>query len=462
MKTTLKLLAALLLLSTLNHPRSTALAQGANFTYQGRLNASGSPANGLYDLTFALYNTNGTLASAVLNLNTVTVSNGLFTTALNFNSGNSSPFNGQDLLLEIAVRTNGGGTFSTLSPRQPLTPAPYAIYSATASGVTTGAVTSAGIAASTITAGNIAGGQVVKSLNGLKDVVALAAGANVTLTTNGNTLTLASSGGAGSSWLLAGNGGTTPGVNFLGTTDNLPLELKVNGTRAFRLEPTPAGGTPNVIGGAPYNYAAAAGIFIGGGGASGLSNSVGLVSDYAVISGGLNNSIGTNSAYTTIAGGHDNGISYNATDSTIGGGDYNNIQPYVSDSVIAGGDFNLLQTGAGFSAIGGGYKNTVAGGYSTIAGGYSNLVSQSYATVAGGDGNTAGSDHGTVGGGQLNVVNNHHSTIGGGRQNSVSAFNSTIGGGFSNFIRRDSDDSVVAGGNGNAIDSYDGPRGLSA
>jgi len=41
-----------------------------------------------------------------------------------------------------------------------------------------------------------------------------------------------------SSWLTSGNAGTTAGSNFLGTTDNQPLELHVNNTRALRLEPT--------------------------------------------------------------------------------------------------------------------------------------------------------------------------------------------------------------------------------
>src|ERR1041384_4444364 len=39
---------------------------------------------------------------------------------------------------------------------------------------------------------SIGSGQLVKSLNGLNDVVTLAAGANVTLITNGNTLSIAS------------------------------------------------------------------------------------------------------------------------------------------------------------------------------------------------------------------------------------------------------------------------------
>ena len=46
----------LALLLNFNAQLSTAFAQGIGtaFTYQGRLNASGQPANGLYDLRFRL------------------------------------------------------------------------------------------------------------------------------------------------------------------------------------------------------------------------------------------------------------------------------------------------------------------------------------------------------------------------------------------------------------------------
>ncbi len=40
-------------------------------------------------------------------------------------------------------------------------------------------------------------------------------------------------------WKLGGNAGTTPGTDFLGTTDNQALELKVNGQRALRLDDVP-------------------------------------------------------------------------------------------------------------------------------------------------------------------------------------------------------------------------------
>lgn len=41
---------------------------------------------------------------------------------------------------------------------------------------------------------------------------------------------------SGSGWNLNGNSGTTNGVHFIGTTDNVPLTIKVNGTPAGRLD----------------------------------------------------------------------------------------------------------------------------------------------------------------------------------------------------------------------------------
>jgi hypothetical protein len=108
-------------------------AQGTAFTYQGQLNDTGSPANGSYDLTFALYNSSNpaftNVAGPVTN-SAVAVTNGLFTTLLDFGPG---IFTGTNYWLGISVRTNGGTTFTALSPRQPLTPTPYAIFANTAS-----------------------------------------------------------------------------------------------------------------------------------------------------------------------------------------------------------------------------------------------------------------------------------------------------------------------------------------
>jgi Chaperone of endosialidase len=113
---------------------STAHAQGTAFTYQGRLNNGGVPANGIYDLQFTIYDlaTNGTLLAGPITNSTTGVSNGLFTVLLDFGA---TPFTGADRWLDIAVRTNGGGAFTTLNPRQKLTPSPYAITAGNLAGV---------------------------------------------------------------------------------------------------------------------------------------------------------------------------------------------------------------------------------------------------------------------------------------------------------------------------------------
>ena len=104
---------------------NSIFAQDTAFTYQGRLANAGQPANGSYDMTFALFNA-VTGGSQVGNTNIVTaigVTNGLFTVELDF-GGN---FPGADRWLEIGVRPSGGGAFTTLSPRQKFTATPYAI-----------------------------------------------------------------------------------------------------------------------------------------------------------------------------------------------------------------------------------------------------------------------------------------------------------------------------------------------
>ena len=181
-----------------------AFAQGTAFTYQGRLNFGGNPANGNYDLNFTLFNVSsgaGQVGNTYFTPNTA-VSNGLFTVALDFGAS----FPGADRWLELAVRTHGtGSSFTTLAPRQQITPTPMAIFAGTAANATAAgsvaanAVGASGIQDGVITAAKLAPGQVVKTLNGLADNLSLSAGANVTLTTNGNSLQISSAGGIGSS-----------------------------------------------------------------------------------------------------------------------------------------------------------------------------------------------------------------------------------------------------------------------
>jgi hypothetical protein len=102
-----------------------ANGQTSAITYQGRLTDGGVPAEGLYDMQFALFDelSGGSPLGLVL-VDDVNVSEGLFTVQLDFGS---SVFDGSELWLQIGVTTNGGPGYALLSPRQQITAAPYAI-----------------------------------------------------------------------------------------------------------------------------------------------------------------------------------------------------------------------------------------------------------------------------------------------------------------------------------------------
>jgi hypothetical protein len=107
---------------------STTFSQTSSFTYQGRLTDGGTSANGNYDLQFALFDSlsGGAQVGSTQSLNTVAVSNGVFTVSLDFGA---SAFNGAARFLEISARPSSGGAFTLLSPRQPITSTPYAVRS---------------------------------------------------------------------------------------------------------------------------------------------------------------------------------------------------------------------------------------------------------------------------------------------------------------------------------------------
>jgi hypothetical protein len=162
--------------------------------------------------------------------------------------------------------------------------------------------------------------------------------------------TAAATGFAG--WSLTGNAGTTPGTQFLGTTDNQALEVKVNGARALRVEPTT--GAANLVGGLAANSVAAGAVGVaicGGGGPMGSSNNA--YDSYATVAGGANNKAGTNDGNVT-----------NATYATVGGGTGNTASG--QQSTVGGGAGN---TASGTNAmVPGGFANTAAGAMSFAAG----------------------------------------------------------------------------------------------
>ena len=99
---------------------------GAGFTYPGKLTEGNATANGVYDFVFRLYDaaTGGSVIGSPVTLDNVQVTGGLFTVELNF--GNQ--FSGSARWVGISVRPGAStGVYTQLSPRQELTPTPYAI-----------------------------------------------------------------------------------------------------------------------------------------------------------------------------------------------------------------------------------------------------------------------------------------------------------------------------------------------
>ena len=145
----------------------------------------------------------------------VVITNGLFTVIIDFGA---SVWNGQTNWLEIGVETNGASPFTTLAPRQQLTPTPYAIYAENVSAVgISGTIPPAslggtyGSAVTLNNAGNSFSGSFSGNGAGVTNVNAVALnGLNAT-----------------NFWQTGGN--NVAAGQFFGSTNNQPLEIRGRG-----------------------------------------------------------------------------------------------------------------------------------------------------------------------------------------------------------------------------------------
>jgi len=469
-------------LSVLSPQLSTGLAQGTAFTYQGRLTDTGQPASGSYDLIFGVFNASsgGSQVGNTLTNIATAVSNGLFSVTLDFGSG---VFIGPDRWLEIAARTNGATSFTTLAPRQPILPVPYAIFANTASNLSgtvpasqlSGMVANGQLAHSSVLinagAGLSGGGSValgtsttlnnagVLSVTGNSDITASTVSGAVTL---GDTATSANTASTIVKRDTSGNfsAGNVTAVNFTGNGSGLtgvvPADNSVTSAKI-------ADGT---IVDADISATGISGNKIIGGDLQARRLNVGinhiLNGTNATIAGGQNNTaLGTNA---TICGGGYNMIQTNADWSTIGGGVSNKVDYYSDYSTIGGGEQNTIQINASQSTIGGGWSNSIGSvsPNSTIGGGWHNSIADSAnnSTIGGGTGNTIQTYAGqsTISGGQNNTIqtNSNDSVISGGWNNIVMSNSpgSTIGGGSGNVVMTNSVYSTIGGGYSNTNLSY--------
>lgn len=274
---------------------------GTAFTYQGRLTDGGGPANGDYDFEFKLYDDMSFQVGSTITVDDKQVANGLFAVELDFGG---DIFTGDARLLEIGVRPGADtGAYTTLSPRQELTPSPYALA---LPGLWTQENT---------TSHNIIGGY-----RG-NEVTASAVGATI--------------GGGGEYDLknrVTDDFGTVAGGRNNRAGDNDASVTNATDATVGGGKQNLASGQLTTIAGGGWNTANASRCFISGG----ESN---LITDvFGVIGGGYNNQAGDNA-----------GTAFDSGSATVGGG-YDNIAS-GADATVPGGRSNTA-AGAKSFAVG--------------------------------------------------------------------------------------------------------------
>ena len=124
-------------------------------------------------------------------------------------------------------------------------------------------------------------------------------GKALTVDATGNVILVTSTGGASSDWSLTGNAGTIDGTNFIGTTDNIPFNIRVNNQTAGRLD--------------PFLYNTFYGITAGNNNSTGTNNTaIGYSSLAANTKGNYNTAIGFLALWRNTIGGSNTAIGQDA------------------------------------------------------------------------------------------------------------------------------------------------------
>ena len=352
---------------------AAGVALGPAFTYHGRLEEDGVPANGSYDFRFTLHS-DAVANSPVGSQSEVTkagviVTNGAFSTSLDFGPG---AFNGESRWLSVEAK-QGAAEFVLLSPRQELTATPNALWAGNGPFWNVGG--NAGTSSATFlgTTDNAALELRVNGSRGLR----IEPGSTPNLI-GGHSANAVVAGVAGASI----SGGGSPGVGRNQVFDNY-----------------------GTIGGGTSNQA-------------GKSDGSTTDSENATVGGGFNNI--ASSVNSTVSGGNSNDA--DGIGGTVGGGGQNHAGGL--QSVVSGGNLN---TAIGFwASVGGGRLNSAEFG-ATVAGGFENTASGDSAVVGGGFSNVASAESATVGGGEGNIASGTQATVPGGFHNTAGTLSFAAG-----------------------------------
>jgi hypothetical protein len=267
---------------------SAALAQSSSFTYQGRLTDGNAPANGNYDLQFALFDSasGGAQIGQTQTITNVSATVGVFTVTLDFGP---AAFSGAARFLEISTRPSGGGAFTLLTPRQQISSTPYAVRSLSSG--------TADVATNAQQLGSVAANQYVQTNDTrLSDPRAPTAGSSNYIQ-NTNSLQSAAN------FNIGGNG--TAGGTLSANVVNAGTQFNINGKRALAV--TGAGtvnSTSNTFAGVDAgrnttpNPTTANGNFNSFfGDSAGFSNATGYENSFFGFNAGVSNSTGTDNSF---------------------------------------------------------------------------------------------------------------------------------------------------------------------
>jgi len=451
------------------------MGQGTAFQYQGQLTQSSQLATGTYDWRVVLFDaqtTGSQVGPANTNLG-VAVVGGLFTTTLDFGPG---AFLGSPRWMELAVRPAGLGDFTVLTPRQAISAVPYAQFALTPAGAAgpagpEGPAGPAGLrwlgawnesTAYTALDGVMFDGSswiarsrnvAVKPVRGSAIWELLAAQGDV-----GPAGPPGPAGKAGAdgiqgppgppgpqgiqgiqgiqgppgegvagAWLRTGNSETSPGTDFLGTTDAAPLVLRAANQQVLRLEAQPSGtrilgGRSQTIDPASTNSAIL----------SGRENAIQALAHDSVIAGGVDNVVQRDQRSAFIGGGARNEILQDNQHAVIVGGRDNRIGTNVVISLVVGGGENRIANNVDGGLMIGGFRNDILGSNNPnrreiapiLIGGSDNEIGResNWATILGGDNNRIGTNCASaivVGGTNNLVADNCGLSFAAGRRNRV-------------------------------------------
>ena len=236
-------------------------------------------------------------------------------------------------------------------------------------------------------------------------------GANTVLTNNGSGLlswnTPAAASGA---WSINGNAGTTPGTNFLGTTDNQSLVFKANNQQSGKID---------LVGNNTF-FGYQTGLTIAG---SGISNTfIGYQAGYPTANGFSNTAVGAISLVANTNGASNSAVGYAALrNNTVG----------ANNAAIGNGAGATIQTGNNNTFVGSGADATAQGLTNATAIGYNAKVASNNTLILGGTG--AGAVNVGIGTNTFNGTNPEKLVVDAGTTSSV---NSIVGkGSINNYLQ---------------------------